>query len=159
MKASRSRRGIRLIDRADMCQGHFCLGRQFNGNLIKYWVFWSDTYKGGSWCSAGTVYVGKEAALKKRAWILTAEKQRREIFNWRGNRPRMGKRAMCGVCGCLIHCQPMAECPQCGSIDTMHDVSYDNPKPDKPRPKTRTSSRRPSARQKPHAPRKRPRRK
>jgi len=53
-------------------------------------------------------------------------KNKGKRFNWRGNRPRMGKRSMCGVCGCLIHCAPHAQCPQCGVVGTMRDVGYDD---------------------------------
>lgn len=47
-------------------------------------------------------------------------------FNWRGNRPRMGKRSMCVVCGCLIHCAPFSQCPRCGEIGAMYDVGYED---------------------------------
>lgn len=47
-------------------------------------------------------------------------------FNWRGNRPRMGKRAMCAACGLLIAGTPHILCPQCGLPDRMVDVSYDD---------------------------------
>lgn len=48
-------------------------------------------------------------------------------WNWRGNRPRMGKRGMCGACGCLINAkvEEGATCPQCGE-STLTDVSYDD---------------------------------
>lgn len=52
--------------------------------------------------------------------------KRKKKFNWRGNRPRMGKRSMCGVCGCLVHCAPPAQCPKCGEVGAMHDVGYEN---------------------------------
>ena len=48
-------------------------------------------------------------------------------FNFRGNRPRMGKRGMCGSCGCVV-CMKVSEgdtCPQCGQ-PSMSDVSYDD---------------------------------
>lgn len=48
-------------------------------------------------------------------------------FNWRGNRPRMGKRGMCGSCGCLIHIKVNEgdTCPSCGQ-PSMSDVSYED---------------------------------
>lgn len=52
--------------------------------------------------------------------------QMEKKFNWRGNRPRMGKRAICGICGALKNGAPSAQCPACGQVDCMHDVSYDN---------------------------------
>jgi predicted Zn-ribbon and HTH transcriptional regulator len=61
---------IKLLDRADGCKGHFCLGRQRNP---PYWEFWSETYNGGSWCSAGTLFSGREAAQEKLAEL--AEQQ------------------------------------------------------------------------------------
>ena len=48
-----------LIDRGDGVRGHFCIGRCANG---VYSEFWND---GHGWCSAGTVYVGREAAEAK----------------------------------------------------------------------------------------------
>ena len=47
-------------------------------------------------------------------------------FNWRGNRPRMGKRGMCGACGCLVSIKAKegGDCPECGQ-PSMTDVSYD----------------------------------
>jgi hypothetical protein len=51
-------------------------------------------------------------------------------FNWRGNRPRMGKRGMCPLCG-FIHAGPGGFlCIECGERVTV-DVSYDDP-PQKP---------------------------
>lgn len=48
-------------------------------------------------------------------------------FNFRGNRPRMGKRGMCGACGCLVSAKVSEGdiCPQCGQ-PSMSDVSYDD---------------------------------
>lgn len=50
-------------------------------------------------------------------------------FNWRGNRPRMGKRAMCGTCACLFHValpkDTRVPCPACGE-GVLYDVSYDD---------------------------------
>jgi hypothetical protein len=40
----------------------------------------------------------------------------RKRFNWRGNRPRMGKRSMCGACGCMIASAPFGLCPRCGKV-------------------------------------------
>lgn len=54
-----------------------------------------------------------------------AQKPRK--FNWRGNRPRMGKRSMCPACGFLIHAPAGATCFQCGQRET-EDVSYDDSK-------------------------------
>jgi len=48
-------------------------------------------------------------------------------FNFRGNRPRMGKRGMCGACGQIV-CLKVSEgdtCPACGQ-PSMSDVSYDD---------------------------------
>ena len=47
-------------------------------------------------------------------------------FNWRGNRPRMGKRSMCPACGYLYHAPAMGLCLQCGEGEVV-DVSYDDP--------------------------------
>lgn len=47
-------------------------------------------------------------------------------FNWRGNRPRMGKRAMCPACGDLYAGQGGGLCFQWGEAETV-DVSYDDP--------------------------------
>lgn len=47
-------------------------------------------------------------------------------FNWRGNRPRMGKRSMCPLCGHLYHCAAGGLCGECGQRETV-DLSYDDP--------------------------------
>ena len=54
---------IALIDYADGVKGHFCLGRPIPPEHF-YWHFWNDT--ANDWCSAGSVYVGKDAARAKR---------------------------------------------------------------------------------------------
>lgn len=60
-KAAIKRWPLELCDHADGVSCHFCIAR-FRGT---YWEFWSDTYQGGSWCSAGTVYVGRDVAESK----------------------------------------------------------------------------------------------
>lgn len=51
----------RLLDRADGVKGHFCIGRSPDG---RYYEFWHEQT---GWCSAGTVFVGEEAAEAKLA--------------------------------------------------------------------------------------------
>lgn len=60
-KVALKRWPLELLDHADGVSGHFCIGR-FRGT---FWEFWSDTFQGGSWSSAGTVYVGRDAAESK----------------------------------------------------------------------------------------------
>lgn len=48
-----------LIDCGDGVRGHFCIGRSMGG---MYYEFWHDRI---GWCSAGAVYVGREAAEAK----------------------------------------------------------------------------------------------
>lgn len=56
---------MRIIDRGDGVRGHFCIGRKVEGGRygIPFSEFWNDNIKG--WCSAGSVYIGKESAEKK----------------------------------------------------------------------------------------------
>ena len=50
-------------------------------------------------------------------------------FNWRGNRPRMGKRSMCPLCGAGYAGPAGGLCNECGEREVV-DVSYDDPPQD-----------------------------
>lgn len=53
----------KLIDRADGVRGHYCIGRSVD--MLSHpsiFEFWNDAH---GWCSAGTVYVGEQAAKAK----------------------------------------------------------------------------------------------
>jgi len=52
--------------------------------------------------------------------------QPRSRFNWRGNRPRMGKRSMCPLCGGGCSGPAGRLCMECGEREVV-DVSYDDP--------------------------------
>jgi len=54
---------IKLCNYADMVKGHYCVGRLIEKGR-PYWEFWNES-KGGSWCSAGTVYYGHKTAKAK----------------------------------------------------------------------------------------------
>lgn len=54
----------RIIDYGDGVKGHFCIGKPIKPGSI-FGHFWNDECKGGSWCSAGSVYVGRAAAETK----------------------------------------------------------------------------------------------
>ena len=56
--------GAKLIDCGDGVRGHFCIGKPTEKGSI-YWHFWNDNHNGGGWCSAGSVYVGRDAAKAK----------------------------------------------------------------------------------------------
>lgn len=49
----------------------------------------------------------------------------RPRFNWRGNRPRMGKRSMCPLCGAIYHAGSGGLCIECGEREVI-DVSYED---------------------------------
>lgn len=55
------------------------------------------------------------------------KKKPKKRFNWRGNRPRMGRRSMCGMCGWVITMEMKegSTCWVCGE-PAMHDISYDD---------------------------------
>lgn len=49
---------IILVEFADGCRDHFCLGRYFdNGKYIEY-------YNKGEWCAFGELFIGREVATK-----------------------------------------------------------------------------------------------
>ena len=56
--------GVKLLDRGDGVRGHFCIGKPMEKGSI-YWHFWNDNHNGGGWCSAGSVYIGRDAAKTK----------------------------------------------------------------------------------------------
>lgn len=54
---------LRLFDRADGCKDHYCVGRhKYYSTNIPYAEFWNE--KQQRFCSAGTVYIGKDAATE-----------------------------------------------------------------------------------------------
>lgn len=71
---------LRLRDRADMCKGHYCIGRVFERTRsgLEYWEFWSDHSQ--TFTSAGTVYIGREAAMAKLREVKAVLKSVRRGF-------------------------------------------------------------------------------
>lgn len=53
---------FKLLDRCDGVQGHYCIGKPMETGGT-FWHFWNDECN--DWCSAGSVYVGLEAANAK----------------------------------------------------------------------------------------------
>lgn len=61
----------------------------------------------------------------------TDEKPKR--FNWRGNRPRVGKRAICPACATIFRFEVGKIAPLCGICGEafLEDVSHDDGKESK----------------------------
>lgn len=64
--------GMKLCDRSDGVRGHFCIGR----HMEKYrhyptptWEYWNK----GEWCSAGELFLTREAAIQQRTILANAE--------------------------------------------------------------------------------------
>jgi len=72
---------IKLINYADACEGHYCLGRR-TAPGSPYWEFWNEDLRCGAWGSAGTVYVGRDVAKAKRKWL-----RKKLYWEWRGIDP------------------------------------------------------------------------
>lgn len=92
----------RLINRGDVVNGHFCIGRSRDG---VFYEFWSDSV---GWCSAGMVYVGQDVAEAKLKEVNAMTVRHTEDgIGWDGLVPskeereteRMEKRKACDRCG------------------------------------------------------------
>lgn len=72
---------LKLRDRADMCRGHYCIARvaSVGPTGLRYWEYWSESSQG--FASAGTVYVGRPAAMAKL-------KQIRASISYKVKRPK-----------------------------------------------------------------------
>ena len=75
--------GLRLVDRADGCKGHYCIQRKIPGTNGKYVEHWNEN-KGGHWNSFGTVYTDARQALGQ-AWLILGANS--EICNTLQNIP------------------------------------------------------------------------
>jgi hypothetical protein len=58
--------GLTLVDHADGCSNHFCIGR-YNA-LGQFWEYWTEHAM--AFTSAGTVYVGRSVAIEKLRELL-----------------------------------------------------------------------------------------
>ena len=68
---------MKLLDCGDGVRGHYCIGEPMDKGSI-YWHYWNDSYKGGTWCSAGTLYIGKEAAQAKLKELRAARHKKND---------------------------------------------------------------------------------
>jgi hypothetical protein len=64
---------MKLVNRADGVDGHYCIGR----NLKDFREYWND--ETGRWGAFGTVFEGKEFAEKKFNEIISGEFSRDAI--------------------------------------------------------------------------------
>ena len=60
---------MKLLNRADGCNGHYCIGREVSNAAsemfaLPCWEFWNEEER--KWCSAGTVYTKKQAMVKMK---------------------------------------------------------------------------------------------
>jgi hypothetical protein len=63
------RTGMKLCNRADGVNGHFCIDRPIRPDEPYY-----EFYNKGKWCSAGEVFIGTEAAEAKLKELATEQK-------------------------------------------------------------------------------------
>lgn len=61
--------GLKILDRADACKGHYCIRRYIPGTNNKYVEHWNEN-KGGHWNAFGTVFTDIRQAFGQACLII-----------------------------------------------------------------------------------------